>query len=157
MLPLDYSSKWTQNSTLHDIKSMHYTIFQHYVDNSDSVIVNFGMHASEITISSFAHLTRYVVDVLRDSMKRDKNKRHLFRGTYPSHFRDHYGMYSESNSNLLKDSCVEWIHHRPYLDSISEALVHEVWFLSYPYSVTFLSFFSFAPPPLPHFLSLKTS
>ena len=87
-------------------------LFEHFVDISDRVIVNVGLHYHADTEERdrilFISVVEYITKYLKHDMETNSSKLHYFRGTYPTFFDSVDG---------------GWVH-RTSLSCISESRAH---------------------------------
>jgi hypothetical protein len=66
--------------------NMNHLFFQHFVNISDGMIVNIGLHYDSQPLNKFAQVIRFLRDTLRADRREHPWKRHAYRLTFPTHF-----------------------------------------------------------------------
>eukprot|EP01083_Nonionella_stella_P139778 427136_1 len=101
----------TNNAIRTERYSMGYKLFEDVINEFDSTITNIGLHYN--SMPEYFQTVRYIFDVLEADNGR--NKKHIFRHTFPQHFKDkidstsvQFGDFQFSPSNWRNRRCLKF-------------------------------------------------
>jgi hypothetical protein len=87
-IPTEYIKLEEQNKQNNGgfFKVIGYKLVQHYTEISDSVFLNVGVHYDSAPAYMFAQYVLFFKKILKNDMKKNPLKKHMYRLTFPSHF-----------------------------------------------------------------------